>query len=86
MKFIGDLLFSIYFDLETATSKKVYNFDEDATSYPVSYDFVVAFHPSLNITTKISVVRSFNHIFEQLNDVSYQMKCYSKLTQQPLDN
>ena len=32
--------------------------------------FVIAFHPSLNIE-KILVVRSFNHTFEQLNDVSY---------------
>ena len=38
--------------------------------YPVSYAFVIAFHPSLNIE-KILVVRSFNHTFEQLSDVSY---------------
>ena len=69
MKFMGDLPFSIYFDLETTTGKKVYNFDEDATLYPVSYAFVITFHPSLNIE-KISVVRSFNPTFEQLNDVS----------------
>ena len=30
-KFMGDLLFFIYFDLETTTGKKVYNFDEDVT-------------------------------------------------------
>ena len=36
----------------------------------VSYAFVIAFHPSLNIE-KIFVVRRFNHTFEQLNDVSY---------------
>ena len=70
MKFMGDLPFSIYFDLETTTGKKVCNFDEDATLYPVSYAFVITFHPSLNIE-KISVVRSFNPTFEQLNDVSY---------------
>ena len=69
MKFMGDLPFSIYFDLETTTGKKVYNFDEDATLYPVSYAFVVVFYPSLNIE-KIFVVRSFNHTFEQLNDAS----------------
>ena len=70
MKFMGDLPFSIYFDLETTTDKKVYNFDEGATLYPVSYAFVITFHPSLKIE-KVSVVRSFNHTFEQLNDVSY---------------
>ena len=69
MKFMGDLPFSIYFDLETTTGKKVYNFDEDATKYPGSYAFVVVFNPSLNIE-KIFVVRSFNYTFEQLNDAS----------------
>ena len=70
MKFMGDIPFSIYFDLETTTGKKIYNFDEDATLYSVSYAFVVAFHPSLKIE-KIPVVRRFNHTFEQLNDVNY---------------
>ena len=70
MKFLGGLPFSIYFDLETTAGKKVCNFDEDATLHPVSYAVVIAFHPSLNIE-KILVVRSFNHIFQQLNDVSY---------------
>ena len=70
MKFMGDMLFSIYFDLKTPTGKKVHNFDEDTTFYPVSYAFVVTFFLSLNIE-KIPIVRSFNHTFEQLNDVSY---------------
>ena len=69
MKFMGDLPFSTYFDLETTAGKKVYDFDEDPTLYLVSYAFMIAFYPSLNIE-KISVVRSFNHTFEQLNDVS----------------
>ena len=70
MKFMGDIPFSIYFDLEVTTGKKIYNLDEDATLYPVSYAFVVTFHPFLNIE-KIPIFRSFNHTFEQLNDVSY---------------
>ena len=70
MKFIGDLPFSIYFDVETTSGKKIYNFDEGSCLYPVSYFFVVAFHPKLNLE-KIFVVRSFNHTFEQLNDVGY---------------
>ena len=70
IKFMGDLLFSIHFDFETASGKNVYHFDEDATLYPVSYAFVVAFHPCLNID-KIFVVRRFNHTFEQLNGVGY---------------
>ena len=39
-------------------------------SSPLSYPFVAAFHLSLNID-KIFVLRSFNHAFEQLNDVGY---------------
>ena len=70
MKFMEDLLFSIYFDFEITSGKKIYSFDEDSTLYPVEYAFVVAFHPDLNIE-KIFVVRSFNHTFEQSNDVGY---------------
>ena len=70
MKFMEDLPFSSYFDLETTPDKKVYNFHEDASFYPISYAFVVAFHPLLNIENTW-VVRSFNHAFEQLNYVSY---------------
>ena len=67
---MGDVPFSIYFDFETTCGKKVYNFDKDVTLYPVSYAFVVAFHLSLNLD-RIFVVRSFNHTFDQLNDVGY---------------
>ena len=70
MKFMGDLPFSIYFDSETNSGKKIYNFDDDSTLYPVSYAFVVAFHSDVNIE-KIFVVRSFNHTFGQLNDFGY---------------
>ena len=70
MKFLGGLPFSIYFDLETTAGKKVCNFDEDATLHPISYAVLIAFHPALNIE-KMSVVRSFNHTFQQLNNVSY---------------
>ena len=68
MKLMGELPFSIYFDFETTSCKKIYNNDEDSTLYPVPYVFVVAFHPGLDIE-KIFVVRSFNHTFEQLNYV-----------------
>ena len=70
MKLMGDLPFAMYFDFEATSGKKIYNFDEDCTLYPVSYVFVVAFHPGLDIE-KFFVVRSFNHTFEQLNDVGY---------------
>ena len=61
---------SIYFGFETTCGKKVYNFNKDATLYPVSYAFVVAFHPSLNLDRSFEV-RSFNHNFDQLNDIGY---------------
>ena len=70
MKSMEDLPFSIYFDFETTSGKKIYNFDEDSSLYPVSYAFAVAFHPDLNIE-KIFVVKSSNHTFEQLNDIVY---------------
>ena len=38
--------------------------------YPVSYCFVVAFNPSLSVK-RITVIRIFNHTYEQLNDISY---------------
>ena len=67
---MGDVPFSIYFDFETTCSKKFCNFDEDATLYPVSYEFVAAFNLSLNLD-RIFVVRSFNDTFDQLNNVGY---------------
>ena len=67
---MGDLPFAIYFDFETTSGKKIYNFGEDCSLYPVPYSFVVAFHPCLNLE-KIFVVRSFNHSLESLIDVGY---------------
>lgn len=65
---MDDIPFSIYFNFETTSGKKVYHLDEDATLYLVFYAFAVAFHPSLYID-KIFVVKKFNHAFEQLIDV-----------------
>ena len=45
MKFMGDPPFSIYFDFEATSGKKIYNFNENSFLYLVSYSFVVAFHP-----------------------------------------
>ena len=70
MKLMGDILFSIYFDFETTSGKKIYYFDDDSCLCLVSYAFVVAFHPKLSLE-KIFVVRSFNHTSKQLNDVGY---------------
>ena len=62
VKFMGEVPFAVYFDFETTSGKKTFIFDEDCMLYPVSYFFVLAFHPDLNLE-KIFVVRSFNQIF-----------------------
>ena len=68
VKFMGDLLFVIYFDFETTCDKKTYNFDNDASMCHVSYAIMVAIQPNLNLDI-LFVVRSFNHTFDQLNSV-----------------
>ena len=70
VKFMGDLLFVIYFDFETTCDKKTYNFDNDASMCHVSYAIMVAIQPNLNLDI-LFVVRSFNHTFDQLNSVGY---------------
>ena len=70
VKFMDDLSFAIYFDYETTCGKKACNFDDEASMYPVSYAFVVAFHPSLNLD-RLFVVKSLNHAFDQLNSMGY---------------
>ena len=80
-KFMGDPPFSTYFHFETTSGKKIYNFNEGSTHCLVWYAFVVAFHPDMNIE-KIFVARSFNHAFEQLNELDiYLIKCFNILTQ-----
>ena len=67
---IWEIFFSIYFDFETTSEKKMCNFDENSTLYPVWYAFAVAFHPGLNIDRKF-VVRGFRHTFKQLNNFQF---------------
>ena len=60
-KLLGDLPFTVYFDLETTCGKKLC---EDFTDplrkmYPVSYCFIIAFNPSLYLN-EITVLRSFS--------------------------
>ena len=70
VRFMGELTLAIYFDLETTSGKKVYEVDGIAEMYPVSYAFVVVFHPKLNLD-RICIVRRFDHTLEILNDVSH---------------
>ena len=66
-KFMDEVPFAVHFNFETTSGKKTFIFDEDSMLYLVSYVFVVAFHPDLNLQ-KIFVVGSFNQTFYQLND------------------
>ena len=47
-----------------------HDFKKDNVLYQVSYAITIAFHPDLELKT-IFIVTSFNHSFEQLNDVGY---------------
>ena len=60
--FMEDLPFSINFDLETTCGKKIYEFQEAAEMFPISYAFIVEFNLCLNLD-RVFVVRSFNHTF-----------------------
>ena len=71
VKFMGEFPFAVYFDFETTSRKRTFIFDEDCMLHPVSYTFVVAFHPELNLE-KIFVVRSFiSHLIILITWVIY---------------
>ena len=67
---MGDLSFAIYFDFPTTSGRESYSLFDEASVYPVSNAFVVAFHPELDLE-RIPVVRSFNQTFDSLHDVGY---------------
>ena len=60
-RFMGEQPFAVYFDSETTFGRKeFYNVEKSEKSmYSVSYCFIVAFHPALNLE-RITVLRSFN--------------------------
>ena len=65
--------------------QKIYNFDDDASIYPISYAFVVAFHPSLNVDSlwcEVLITCSNNWIVS----VIVWMKCSSILIPQPYNS
>ena len=72
-KLMGDQPFNVYFDLETTCSKHkcVFDLDEDHLTdmYVVSYCFIVTSHKSYSLN-KITVMRSFNDSFVDLEDLS----------------
>ena len=70
VRLMGDLSFAIYFDFPTTSGRESYSFFDEASVYPVSNAFVVAFHPELDLE-RIPVVRSFNQTFDSLHDVGY---------------
>ena len=66
VKFMGDLPFSIYFDVETTCEKKSMKLRKQ---FPIP-NYPIPFNHCINPDRKF-VVRTFNHTFEQLNEVSY---------------
>ena len=71
-KLLGDLPFTVYFDLETTCGKKLCQDFTDPLKYmyPVSYCFIIAFNPAFYLN-KITVLRSFTNTIEELAGVSY---------------
>ena len=69
---MGDLPFTVYFDLVTTCGKSWYEDFINPTKdmYPVLYCFVISFNPSLHLN-KVTVLRSFTESVEELADVSY---------------
>ena len=66
---MGEVPFAVYFDFETTSGKKTYDFDEFVDLYPVSYAIAI-FHPKMNLD-RIFLVRRFNQTFDELNRVGY---------------
>ena len=80
-RFMGDLPFAIYFDLETTCGKKeFYNIEKSNNKmYPVSYCFVVAFHPSLEKTRKNSCFEKFQFRSHNCQTAtSLRRRCFEK--------
>ena len=71
-RFMGEQPFTIYFDLETTYGKRQIQYIDgsEKNMCPVSYCFIVAFHPALHLE-RITILRSFNDSFARLNDISY---------------
>ena len=66
-KFLGDPLFTVYFDFERTTGDTVFL---DPKMFVVSYCQIYSFHPSLNLD-KIVIFRSFQEIPEEIYDLSH---------------
>ena len=61
-KYLGDVLFTVYFDFETTTGDSVTEF--------MSYCKIYSFHPALGLD-KIVIFRSFQQSAEEMYDLSH---------------
>ena len=64
---MGDLPFSVYFDIETATGNAVFF---DSKMYVVGYCMEVSFNKSLNFD-KTVIYRSYQKTADQVDDISH---------------
>lgn len=64
---MGDLPFSVYFDIETTTGNAVFF---DSKMYVVGYCMVVSFNKSLNFD-KMVIYRSYQKTADEVYDISH---------------
>ena len=66
-KYLGDVLFTVYFDFEIATGDSAFF---DSKMFAVSYCQIYSFHPSLNLN-KIVIYWSFQQTTYEIYDLSH---------------
>ena len=70
LKYKGDIPFCVYADFETIAPISDYLNPENTAMFAVSYSLIFAWHPELCLPRQM-VVRGYNHLLEQLSDMSY---------------
>ena len=66
-RYLGDLLFVVYFDFEPIAGNNLF---QDKKMFVLSHCIIIAFHPKLDIE-RIVIYRSFQQTQDQLFDLSY---------------
>ena len=66
-KYLGDVLFSVYFDFETTTGDDIF---QDPKMFAINYCQINVFHLALNLD-KIVIFRSFQRSAEETFDLNH---------------
>ena len=66
-KYLGDVLFTVYFDFETTTSDDIF---QDPKIFAINYCQINVFHLALNLD-KIVIFRSFQQSAEEIFDLNH---------------